>query len=123
MFERLGRFVVHNPWKVILGWLLATAAIVLMAPGLGDVTSQDQADFLPRDYESVKAMEVAQRSFPTANDATATIVVKRADGQPLADADLATVGRWPRRSAGSTRSTWPAPSGRPPPRRTGRSPW
>ncbi|MFI7488365.1 MMPL family transporter [Micromonospora echinaurantiaca] len=92
MFERLGRFVVHNPWKVILGWLLATVAIVLMAPGLGDVTSQDQADFLPRDYESVKAMEVAQQSFPTANDATATIVVKRADGQPLADADLATVG-------------------------------
>ncbi|MDO3704558.1 MMPL family transporter [Micromonospora sp. C28SCA-DRY-2] len=93
MFDRLGRFVVHNPWKVILGWLVATVAIMATAPALGDVTSQDQADFLPRDYESVQAMEVAQRSFPTANDATATIVVKRADGQPLADADLATVGR------------------------------
>ncbi|MGS2619345.1 MMPL family transporter [Micromonospora sp. LZ34] len=93
MFERLGRFVVHNPWKVILSWLVATAAIVVFAPGLSDVTSQDQADFLPRDYESVKAMEVAQRSFPTSNDATATIVVKRVDGQPLADADLATVGK------------------------------
>ena len=34
MFERLGRFVVHNPWKVIAGWVLVTIAIVAFAPTL-----------------------------------------------------------------------------------------
>lgn len=92
MFERLGRIVVYNPWKVILAWLVAAAAIVVLAPSLDDVTSQDQANFLPDSYESVQAMDVAEQDFAQANDSTATVVVKRADGQPLTDADQAKVG-------------------------------
>jgi RND superfamily putative drug exporter len=92
MFERLGRFVVHNPWKVIIGWVVAAAAIVIFAPSLSDVTNTDQASFLPGSYESVKAQELAEASFAQANDSTATIVVRRTDGQPLTDSDQAAIG-------------------------------
>lgn len=93
MFERLGRFVVYKRWWVIGAWLVAAVAAGAFAPSLGDVTTQDQADFLPSRYESVKATEIAQGAFGRADGATATIVVKRTDGGELTAADQATVGR------------------------------
>jgi RND superfamily putative drug exporter len=92
MFERLGRFVVHNPWKVIAGWVLVTIAIVALAPTLADVTTRDQANFLPSDYESVQATEFAKEAFGASTDASATIVVKREDSQPLTGADQTAIG-------------------------------
>ncbi|MGH3995801.1 MAG: hypothetical protein ACRDSN_25435, partial [Pseudonocardiaceae bacterium] len=59
MFERLGRVVVRNPWKVIATWVLATVAIVLLAPTLNDVVNRDQTEFLPSSYESVQAFTLA----------------------------------------------------------------
>jgi len=91
MFERLGRFVVHNPWKVIAGWVLITIAIVAFAPALGDQVSRDQANFLPSDYESVQATELGQEAFGQTNNGSATVVVKRTDGKPLADPDTAAI--------------------------------
>ena len=91
MFERVGRFVVHNPWKVIAAWLLATAAIVMFAPKLGDVINRDQTEFLPSRYESVQALDLAERAFGNGNDSSATIVVKRTDNQPLTAGDQAAV--------------------------------
>ncbi|MDH6465846.1 RND superfamily putative drug exporter [Micromonospora sp. A200] len=93
MFERLGRFVVRRAWWVIAGWVLAAGAIVVTTPSLSDITSADQGSFLPRSYESVQAIELAKRTFPQQATATATIVVKRADGQPLTPADEARVGQ------------------------------
>ncbi len=92
MFERLGRFVVHNPWKVIAGWVLVTIAIVTFAPTLSDVTTSDQANFLPADYESVQAGQFAEQAFGRGNDASATIVVKRQDSQMLSGADQTAIG-------------------------------
>ena len=92
MFERLGRLVVHNPWKVIAGWVLVTIAIVAFAPGLSDVTNSDQANFLPSDYESVQAGELAEQAFGQNNQATATIVVKRQDSQVLTGGDQTSIG-------------------------------
>jgi RND superfamily putative drug exporter len=92
MFGRLGRLVVHNPWKVIAVWVLAAIAILAFAPSLNDVKTQDQANFLPNSYESVQAQELAKQAFGQTNDATATIVVKRNDGGPLSAADQAKVG-------------------------------
>ncbi|MCW3817828.1 MMPL family transporter [Micromonospora sp. DR5-3] len=93
MFERLGRFVVRRAWWVIGGWLLAAAAIVFTTPSLSDITSADQESFLPHSYESVQATELGKKAFPQQATATATIVVKRADGQPLTPADQAKVGQ------------------------------
>ncbi|HEX6354800.1 MMPL family transporter [Actinophytocola sp.] len=92
MFERLGRLVVHNPWKVIAGWVLVTVAIVALAPTLSEVTTSDQADFLPADYESMQAGELAEQAFAQTNDASATIVVKRKDSQELTGADQGAIG-------------------------------
>jgi putative drug exporter of the RND superfamily len=92
MFERLGRLVVHNPWKVIAGWILITIAIVSFAPALSDVTTSDQADFLPSEYESMQAGDLAEQGFAQTNDASATIVVKRKDGQELTGPDQAAIG-------------------------------
>ena len=92
MFGRLGRLVVHNPWKVIAGWVLVTIAIVAFAPTLSDVTNTDQANFLPSDYESVQAGDLAKQAFGDANQANATIVVKRRDSQVLSGADQAAIG-------------------------------
>lgn len=92
MFERLGRLVVHNPWKVIAGWVLITIAIVSFAPTLADVTNTDQANFLPADYESVQANDVAKQAFGDNNQLNATIVVKRKDSQPLTGGDQTAAG-------------------------------
>ncbi|ADB34652.1 MMPL domain protein [Kribbella flavida DSM 17836] len=87
MFTRLGRFVVHNPWKVIAAWVIAAIAVVAFAPTIADVTSKDQASFLPDSYESVQAQKLAADAFGQTSDATASIVVKRADGAQLSAAD------------------------------------
>jgi putative drug exporter of the RND superfamily len=91
MFERLGRFVVYKRWWVIIAWLAAAAVAYAFAPSLE--TTSDQANFLPSSYESIRATEIAQGAFGETDGATATIVVKRADGAELTDADQATVGR------------------------------
>ncbi|MEV0155978.1 MMPL family transporter [Micromonospora sp. NPDC050686] len=93
MFERLGRFVVRRAWWVIGGWLLAAVAIIVATPSLSDITSADQESFLPHSYESVQATELGKKAFPQQVAATAAIVVKRADGQPLTPADEAKVGQ------------------------------
>lgn len=94
MFGWLGRFVVRRAWWVIGGWLLVAAGIVATAPSLSEITSSDQGSFLPDKYESVQAMEVAKKGFPQEVTDTATIVVKRADGAPLTEADQAKVGEF-----------------------------
>ena len=55
MFERLGRYVVAHPWRIIAAWVIAVAIIVPFAPSLASVSSSDQASFLPSSYESVRA--------------------------------------------------------------------
>lgn len=101
MFERLGRLVVHNPWKVIAGWVLATIAIVVFAPTLGDMVNQDQAEFLPDSYESVQALQLAEDAFGDEANASATIVVKRSDDQPLDAQDQAAVGELAQQISGA----------------------
>ena len=92
MFTRFGRAIVLNPWKVIAVWLVLLVGS-FFAPSLADQVSTDQASFLPSRYESVQAQEVAERAFGQGDGASATIVVKRADGNPLGAADTERVGQ------------------------------
>jgi RND superfamily putative drug exporter len=91
MFGRLGRLVVHNPWKVIGIWLVAAVALVAFAPKLSDITNQDTASFLPDKYESVQAADLAEKQFPQSKDQSALTVFKRADGGALTAADEAKI--------------------------------
>lgn len=94
VFARLGRIVVHNPWKVIAAWIFATVAVVLLAPSLNDVINRDQASFLPEDYESIQAQQLATDAFNEGSTtlATGTIVVRRGDGGELSASDQTAIG-------------------------------
>lgn len=90
MFGRLGRIIVHHPWKVIAAWIAAAfVAVVAMGSGfnLSSVVNDNQSSFLPSKYESVQAQKATQDAFPSASGQTATIVVKRLDGAKFGAAD------------------------------------
>jgi putative drug exporter of the RND superfamily len=93
VFGSVARAIVKRPVLVIIGWLVAAAAVIVFSPRIADVTNADQAAFLPATSESAQAAAVAARAFPEAGGATAVLVVKRTDGGALSDADLGGVGR------------------------------
>ncbi|MFD0366006.1 MMPL family transporter [Nocardia sp. GCM10030253] len=89
MFARLGRLVVHHPWKVIGAWLLIAIAVVVSAPKLTSTT--DQSEFLPSHYESIQAMQLQQKAFPQSAAPAAILVFVRDDGAPLNDENSAMI--------------------------------
>jgi putative drug exporter of the RND superfamily len=92
LFAWLGRAVVRHPWRVIALWVIAAAAVILTSPGLP--TTTNESSFLPKDYESIRAMDLQDKAFPAAGHVTsaaAIIVFSRADGGKLTAADSARV--------------------------------
>src|SRR6516162_4778017 len=92
LFAWLGRVVVRHPWRVIALWVIAAAAVILTSPGLPSTTNE--SSFLPKDYESIRAMDLQDKAFPQAGHVTsaaAIIVFSRADGGRLTAADSAKV--------------------------------
>ncbi|MFC7309516.1 MMPL family transporter [Streptomyces monticola] len=91
MFAGLGRFVVRRPWWVIAAWVVAAVAVVSFAPKL--TSSSDEASFLPKSYESIRASDVQAKEFPQQRNVGAVVVFERADGKQLSAADSAAVTR------------------------------
>ncbi|MGW0960001.1 MMPL family transporter [Streptomyces gelaticus] len=91
MFSALGRFVVGHRWLVIISWLIAGAAVIATAPAL--TTTSDQAEFLPKQYESIQAQKIQQKAFPKGFSPSAIVVFTRKDGKPLQEADSARVAK------------------------------
>ncbi len=87
MFAAFGNFVTKRRWYILVFWILAAVAVVSFSPKLSDVTSNDQASFLPSSYESVRAQEIAKESFPETEGQAALIVFKNSSGTTLSDAD------------------------------------
>ncbi|MBB4891957.1 RND superfamily putative drug exporter [Streptomyces olivoverticillatus] len=85
MFRRVGRFAVHRPWLTIAAWIIAAVALALLAPGLKSTT--DETEFLPSHYESVRAGNLQEKSFPKTEQPAAIAVFKRADGGKLTPED------------------------------------
>src|SRR5215472_14583 len=77
LFAWLGRAVVRHPWRVIALWVIAAAAVILTSPGLPSTTNE--SSFLPKDYESIRAMDLQDKAL------------SRADGGKLTAADSAKV--------------------------------
>jgi len=92
MFGKIGQAMVRRPWLVIVGWLLGAAVLAVLSPGLGSVTTSDQAAFLPDSAESARAARLAAAAFPGQDGTTAVVVVHRVDGVPLTEFDIGTVG-------------------------------
>ncbi len=89
MFARVGSVVVRHPVWVIVAWVLLAAGVIGFAPRL--TSTSDEASFLPTHYESIRAIALQQQAFPQAATPAALIVVERADGAKLTDADSAKV--------------------------------
>jgi putative drug exporter of the RND superfamily len=92
LFAWLGRAVVRHPWRVIALWVIAAAAVILTSPGLP--TTSNESSFLPKNYESIRAMDLQNQAFPQTGNVTgaaAIIVFSRADGGKLTTADTAKV--------------------------------
>ncbi|HZD67347.1 MAG TPA: MMPL family transporter [Actinomycetes bacterium] len=92
MFAWIARVVVRRPLLTILVWVVAAVIVVAFAPSLR--TSSEQSSFLPDHYESIQAINLAQKAFAGngAGGPTGVLVVERADGTPLTAADQARVG-------------------------------
>ncbi|TDE27341.1 MMPL family transporter [Actinomadura sp. 6K520] len=106
MFARLARFVVRHPWWTIAAWLAAAIVIIAFSPKLS--TESDQGEFLPSGYESVQAVELAEKAFPQQAEMSALIVVQRSDGGNLTPADNAKVAE---AAKGLSAKTYPTVQG------------
>jgi RND superfamily putative drug exporter len=89
MVAALGRLVVRARWWVIAAWIVAAVVIAMTAPALQ--STQDQSEFLPAHYESVKALAVQQEAFPERGEIGAIVVFDREDGSKLTTDDQAKV--------------------------------
>ncbi|MFI9307394.1 MMPL family transporter [Streptomyces triculaminicus] len=100
----------RNPWKVIVLWTVLGLFLTVLGQGLlYRVTQAQSGDFLPSTYDSAAALKVAEERFGVKPDANAvTVLVARADGKPLAEADHRRVGALAER-LGHRRVAMPAP--------------
>ena len=89
--RRFSEFIVRRRLWVIGAWLLAAILIVSLSPSLSSVESNNENGFLPKGYESVKAIDVANQISPNSQDATDLIVFKNKDNQVLSASDLAEI--------------------------------
>lgn len=91
MFASLGRLASRRPWFVIAAWVVLAIAVVSLAPAL--TTTQEETEFLPDHYESIKATNLQEEKFPGATTPAALIVFEREDGEALTEDDQAEVAR------------------------------
>jgi RND superfamily putative drug exporter len=91
MFASIGRVVIKHPWKVIAAWLVAAVIVLAFSPQLVDVTSNNNNDFLPSSYQSIKAQNVANKDFPEQSGATGSLVVSTAKNNVLSSANKTTI--------------------------------
>ena len=73
LFAWLGRAVVRHPWRVIALWVIAAAAVILTSPGLPSTTNE--SSFLPKDYESIRAIDLQDKAFPQSGHVTSAAAI------------------------------------------------
>src|ERR1019366_5190997 len=89
--KKFSEFITKRRWWVLATWLVLAVAIVALSPTLSSVESNDQTNFLPKSYESVKANNIAKRITAYSQNGTDFIVFKNKSGRPLSSADLQSV--------------------------------
>ncbi|KPL22874.1 MAG: hypothetical protein AMJ93_06135 [Anaerolineae bacterium SM23_84] len=75
MFQRLGRFAAKYRIPIIVGWVALAIILTLVAPGLEEVSTAKQEDFLPANAPFVRAAEIQERVFPEQSAASASMVI------------------------------------------------
>jgi putative drug exporter of the RND superfamily len=91
LFSGLGRFAVRFRWAILLAWILAAVAAMVLLPSLSSVTQSDNTSFLPASAPSERAQELAS-PLQAASLTAVTVVVARGSG-PLDGADDSAIAR------------------------------
>ena len=93
MFGLVASFATN--WRraavVIAVWIVVGAAVVVTAPPLSDVTTNEQENFLPDGSESLRVLQLVREKFPRGQGIPAIVVFHQPGG--LSDSDLAAVAR------------------------------
>ncbi|MGW7440379.1 MMPL family transporter [Streptomyces sp. NPDC054849] len=89
MIRALTGFSTRSPWKVIALWAVLGIAAALLGQAFVFRASQSgNAGFLPAQYDSAAALQIAQERFGVKPDANLlTVLVARSDGAPLSASD------------------------------------
>lgn len=89
MFQRIGHFAAKYRVAIIVGWIVLAVVLAATAPGLEEVSSSDEADFLPARAPFVKASEVQERVFPEQSESSSGVVIVDAGpGGDVHDAEV-----------------------------------
>lgn len=93
MFGLVASFATN--WRraaiVIATWGVVGAAVVVTAPPLSDVTTNEQENFLPEGSESLRVLQLVREKFPRGQGIPAIVVFHQPEG--LSNSDLAAVAR------------------------------
>jgi len=90
-FAATGRLAVRFRWAIVLAWVAAAAAAMVLLPSLSSVTQSDNTSFLPASAPSQQAARLA--SPLQGATLTAVTVVGARSGGTLTGTDEAFVGR------------------------------
>ena len=93
MMHKLSQFIIKRRWWVVLVWVVAAVVIVGFSPALSTIESNDQSAFLPSNYESVKASNIAKKFSKHSDAPTDIIVFKNSAGSKLTAAQKQTITR------------------------------
>lgn len=91
--KRFSEFIAAKRWWIVAVWVVAAVLIVVLSPSLASVESNDQSSFLPKDYESIKALNAAKQISSQTQNATDVAVFRRASGGALTPADQQVINR------------------------------
>jgi RND superfamily putative drug exporter len=93
MFNFVGQAVAtpRRALLVVLAWLVVGAAVFVLSPPLGEVTTSNQDDFLPSNAEATTATKLVQERYPSTGGTPAILVFHRAEG--LTEDDEASINR------------------------------
>jgi putative drug exporter of the RND superfamily len=86
MIRRIARYATRWWWAVIAFWLVATVALVVLAPPFEEVATFDEAAFLPAHSDTVRGGEMLRESWPDDNfTRVASLALVRQDGEITED--------------------------------------
>ena len=91
--KKFAEFIVKRRWWILAVWLIAAVAIIGLSPKLSSIQSNDQSGFLPKNYESIQAMQVAKKISSVSENPTDIIVFKSKTNAVLSDTDLAKINQ------------------------------
>ena len=93
MFNFVGQAIAtpRRALLVVLAWLVVGAVVFVLSPPLGEVTTNNQDDFLPSNAEATAATKLVQERYPSTGGTPAILVFHRPDG--LTEDDAAWIDR------------------------------